>query len=69
MLKCPFCGEAVHFGTPALLYLGDIKKWSFHHSCSEDVSILLTGDTIQDVMDIWEGKYVKSCSNHGTAHP
>lgn len=61
MRNCPLCGKKVHFGMPQLLRLSD-GQWSFMHHCSEKAGIMITADTKEEILQIWEG-------NHGEEHP
>ena len=54
MRVCPFCKKMPHFGMPELLQLSD-GKWSFYHHCSDKLGILITADTKEEVLCIWEG--------------
>ena len=57
MRKCPFCNKEVSFGLPALLRLKEPPRWSFMHHCDDKTAVLITADTQEEILCIWEGNY------------
>ena len=53
--KCPFCNKEVKFAYPYLMYLEEEKKWSFLHHCGDGLSILISADTREEVIEKWDG--------------
>lgn len=51
--KCPFCKQKVQFIFPYLMYLEERKTWNFHHGCNNDLSILISADTKEGVIEKW----------------
>ena len=68
--KCPFCGgEVTESGfVPDFSYHKDMEKWLLHHACLHDegfkhgVSVWITGETEQEVIDKWNGVYEEQTS-------
>lgn len=57
MRNCPFCGKEVKLAAPALMYLPNEKKWSFMHHCNLKFTVMITVDSPEEILELWEGKY------------
>ena len=53
MRKCPFCGAEVKFVYPYLIFMEDLGKWGLFHHCNEHRSVIITAETKEEVIALW----------------
>lgn len=55
MRKCPFCKQEVKPIFPAMMFVGELGKWSFLHNCNDKTAILIHAATKEEVIAEWNG--------------
>ncbi len=59
MEKCPFCKKEINPSFPSLMWLEENKVWSFMHHCNDNMSVLISASSKEEIEEIWN-RSVKS---------
>lgn len=62
MRKCPFCNADVKLDFPDLIYVEDLKQWTFLHSCNCNRSVFVSADSLDELIAEWNGDYEEQTS-------
>lgn len=56
MRKCPFCKKEALYHGLGFIQLED-GRWNFMHHCDLSSNVMITADTKEEIIKIWDGEY------------